>query len=454
MGLFLFIVIFVLCTTTVMFISLNSLRIPGKLKKAEELLEQGRLNESGDIVRGILEKQKDNVRAHYIRAQILIEQKQYLLAISELNGILTTPDFKTHVNESDIHYQLADMYKATNNFQKEIDEYRIILSFNPDDIEANIRIGLAMYNKNNYSKALDHLLKAVTNGPQPSSCLLPLGITLFYTGDYEKSEQYLLKSLENDTENLEIIFYLGSIYKLQKNYERAENMFMRSKEDKRFYVQSLSSLGEIYFAQERYDNVIECLEPGIDKLNDSTKDGLTYRYLLAESYEIKSRIKEAVTQWEAINKLNSDFRDARNRLGAYKNIINNQHIMDLLSINSDKLQEYITEIITVFNYTVISKERLSVNEYLYKTFNTKRMGDPPVLVFFNRVVSEITEKHLNELDKHMLAEKCKKGLYITTSSFSMRAQNEAPSKQIELYDGDFVSKAIEKIKAKGFLSKK
>jgi len=450
--LYLFAAIFILCLVTVTFILINTLRIPSKLKKAEELFKQGKNNESSNIVRAILEKYKDNVKARYIRAQILMKQKQYLLAISELNGILTIPDFKSYVSEPEIHYNLSDMYKATNNFQKEIDEYRIILTFDPEDVEANMRIGMAMYNKHNYPKAKEHLLKTVTNGPQPSPYLSPLGIAMFQTGEYGKSEQYLLKSLENDMNNPEIKFYLGSIYKLQKNYDRAVNMFMQSKEDTRFYVQSLRSLGEIYFDQEQYDEVIEILEPGIDKLNDTTKEGLTYRHLLAESYEIKSRIKDAITQWENINKIDPDFKDAKSRLNTYKNITNSQHMMDLLSLSSDKLQEYINEIISIFNYTIISKDRISVNEYLYKTFNTKRMGDPPVLVFFNRTVSEITEKHLNEFNRQMSSEKCKKGLYITTSSFSIRAQNEAMSKQIELYDGDFVSKTIERIKTKSFLT--
>ncbi|MCL2026721.1 MAG: tetratricopeptide repeat protein, partial [Leptospirales bacterium] len=322
-------IIFVLCSTPVVFMLINSLRIPDKIKKAEELFEQGKYNESGDIVRNVLEKRKDNVRARYVRAQILMEQKQYLLAISELNGILAISDFKSYVNELDIHHHLAEMYKATNNFPKEIEEYRVILAFDPENVEANMRMGMAMYNKQNYPKAQEYLLKAVTNGQQPSPYLLPLGVSMFYNGEYEKSEQYLLESLESDINNIETRFYLGLIYKSQKNYDKAINMFAQSKKDNRFYVQSLRALGEIYFAQEQYEEVIDCLEPGIDKLNDTTKDGLTYRYLLAESYEIKSRIKDAITVWESINKINPDFRDVKNRISTYRSIGNNQHIMDL-----------------------------------------------------------------------------------------------------------------------------
>ncbi|MDR3237603.1 MAG: tetratricopeptide repeat protein [Spirochaetia bacterium] len=451
--LYLFIVLVCLGFVLAGLVFVKSLRVPGKLRRAEELLEQGNLNEAGNILRGILEKSKDNVKAHYLRALILIEQKQYLLAISELNLVLSLPDFKTYVNELNIHYSLADMYKLTNNFQKEIDEYHTIISLNPDDINANSRIGLSLYNKREYKKSLDYLLKSVTKGPQPSPCLLPLGIVLYHLNDYEKAEQYLLSALESNSENDECKFYLGCIYKLQKAYERAVNMFMQA-QDGPFYVRSLRMLADIYFEQERYDDVIACLEPRADKLNDITEDGLAYRYLLAESYEIKSRIKDAMAQWESVTRTNPDYREAKVKLEAYKNVLNSEHIMEMLSMNSEELQDYINEIISVFNYTIISKSRISANEYQYKALNTKRMGDLPVLIIFSRTITEINDRQLNELDKRMVAEKCKTGLYITTASFSLKAQAEAPSRQIELYDGDFVSKAIDKIKTRNFLRKK
>ncbi len=68
-------------------------------------------------------------------------QYLFILLIILIAVILTAKDFKRYVSELEIRYHLADLYNRTNNFQAEVDEYRIILTINPDDINANYRIG-------------------------------------------------------------------------------------------------------------------------------------------------------------------------------------------------------------------------------------------------------------------------------------------------------------------------
>jgi restriction endonuclease Mrr len=48
----------------------------------------------------------------------------------------------------------------------------------------------------------------------------------------------------------------------------------------------------------------------------------------------------------------------------------------------------------------------------------------------------------------MLEEKCKSGIYITTSKFSINAKSQAANKMIEIMDGRFLQKTMEKIKGK------
>jgi tetratricopeptide (TPR) repeat protein len=82
---------------------LKSTSFPARIKKAEEYLEEGSISKANEIVKRILDKKKDYVPARYLRAIILIKQNQYLLAISELNAVLSLPDFSSSVNEIDIH---------------------------------------------------------------------------------------------------------------------------------------------------------------------------------------------------------------------------------------------------------------------------------------------------------------------------------------------------------------
>jgi len=224
------------------------------------------------------------VPARYIRALILMKQGQYLLAVSEFNAILSIQNFSKYINEIDVHYHLARLYGDTKNFPKEIEEYRIILSFNPDDLVSNHRIGHALYQKKDYKKAREHLFKAITLDSTLTDAYLPLGISCFNTAEYEKSEEYLLQSLKIAGDHSEAQFHLGLIYQMKKDFKNALYMLENSKKDRKYFLCSLYKTGEIYFHLEEYDTAIDVLEQGLSNLKEKDEESLAYRYLLAECY--------------------------------------------------------------------------------------------------------------------------------------------------------------------------
>ena len=63
---------------------------------------------------------------------------------------------------------------------------------------------------------------------------------------------------------------------------------------------------------------------------------------------------------------------------------------------------------------------------------------------FNRTTREITEGQILDFYKTVSEEKCKSGIYITTSRFSLRAKSSASSKMVDLYDSEYVNRFIEK----------
>ena len=81
-------------------------------------------------------------------------------------------------------------------------------------------------------------------------------------------------------------------------------------------------------------------------------------------------------------------------------------------------------------------------------YHTKRINEPPILIFFARSTHEISENDINFFARLLRDEKCKSGIYITTSRYGLKAKSAATAKSIELYAKDFLSKSIEKIKGK------
>ncbi len=77
---------------------LRSMQLPAKLRKAEEFIEEEEYSKASAIIKRILDKKKDFAPARYLRAKLLMRQKQYLMAISELNSIQQISDINRHVN--------------------------------------------------------------------------------------------------------------------------------------------------------------------------------------------------------------------------------------------------------------------------------------------------------------------------------------------------------------------
>jgi tetratricopeptide (TPR) repeat protein len=432
----------------IIFIILKSTSFHAKIRKAEEYIENGFISKANDIVKRILERKSDYVPARYLRALILMKQNQYLLAISEFNNVLTLPDFATYINQIDIHYHLARLYNETKNFPKEVEEYKAILTFNPDDLTANHRIGHALYQKKDYKKARDHLLKAITIDPSMTDVFLPLGISCFNIADYEKGEEYLTKALTVPGDQSDATFHLGLIYQMKKDYDNAIAMFDKAKRERKYFLKSTYKIGEIYTQHEEYDNAIDVLEKGLYSLKEKNEEAYEYRYLLAECYEHQNKIKEAYHHWTKIAEDNPNFRGTRMKLESYQEILASESLMAVFLSSLESLQPTIVELISSLNYNIISKERVSPNEYQYKAYNIKRINDPPILIYFNRTTREITEDNINDFMRHISEEKCKNGIYIATSKFSIRAKAIAQAKTIELFDADYIKRIIEKIQSR------
>ncbi|MCP4135422.1 MAG: tetratricopeptide repeat protein [bacterium] len=430
------VVIFVIA----IFVVMSSLKSSGKIKKAEEFMKAGEFSKASEIVKKLLEERKDNAAARYLKARILMEQKQFLLAISELNSVLNISGFTAHVKEVDIHYLLAELYKEVGKPQKEIDEYEKILQFKPKDATANHRMGHTLYRQKDYKKTMEHLTKAIVVDPSLNDSYLPLGVSCFMEKNFEDAEKHLEKAMSNPGESSEAEYYLGYIYKSKKEHDRAIPLLENSKKNSQFAAKSLFLLGEIFFERNEFAKVIEYLEKEEGSLKNSSEEAPAYRYLLGECYEMESKIVEAVAQWEKVSAANPSFRDTAQKLDSYKVVMENSAIMGIFTASADDLQKIIVKLIGCLNFNVISRQRITPNLHMFKATNLKKAKEPPTLILFNRSTKEITDGQINDLHSKVKKEDCGRGIYITTAKFDSKAKNVANSKSIEIYDSEFVSK--------------
>jgi tetratricopeptide (TPR) repeat protein len=426
----------------------RAMHLPSRIKKAELHFKNDEEKAASEILKKILKKRKDYVPARYLRARMLQKQSQYLMAISELNGILQTPDFSRFVDELKIHYQLADLYHETQQWKKEIEEFKKILSFKPEDTNANHRLGLSYYKQKKYKVAKDHLLKAINNDPSLDDSYLPLGVSCYHVSDYTNAETFLLKAIERPQRTEEGHYYLGLILKGKKDYDNAILSLERAKTDTNLYRASLIKIGEIFFETANYEEAISTLEEGLSSLKARDEESLQYRYLLAECYEMDNKIQEAVHHWEKLQQEQPNYRSTQLKLDEYRLLLEDRFMRQIFTSSLEQLQPLLSEIIARLNYNIISKNFISKNQVYFRVFHTKRINEPPLIILFNRSTREISETEINQMSRLLSEEKCKAGIYITTSKFGLKATAAASSKSIELYGKEFLTKSIEKIKGK------
>jgi tetratricopeptide (TPR) repeat protein len=429
-------------------IYLKFFQINRRLLKAKELMAAEAYDAAGEIIRSILDSEKDNIEARYLRVKLLFRQKQYVLAISELNTVLTSIHFENFVDPLEAYYLLAELNNLTQNWKKEIDAYKMVLTYNPDDTQANYRIGKSYFVHKQYNEAKVPLGKALELNPNLSDIYHDFGVCSFLSGELDVAEAYLLKSLDYIGNHVEGRFYLGNIYVKKNDLEKAIPMLEAAKTSHEFGLKAGYKLGQIYFNQQDYYKAVDEMDEGIRFLKENDDESYAYRYLLAECFEHLNKIDEAIHHWEKITAGNPGYRNVRQKLENYHNVVKNENTAYLFNNSIEEIQPAITEMIGTLNYSIIKKENRNENEYFYKAYNVKRINDSPILIYFNRVAREITEGEIIFFAKLMTSEKCSNGIYISTSKFSLRAKSTAASRSIEVYGIDFVNKVMEKYLSK------
>ncbi|MCU0821350.1 MAG: tetratricopeptide repeat protein, partial [Spirochaetes bacterium] len=364
---YLIFLIFIALTIAVIF-TISRGNLTSKIHQAGEFFDNGEIQKSSELIKLILSKKKDFVPALFIRSKILILQKQYLMATSELQNILSVPEFSKFVNEIEIRQMLARIYNETQQWEKEVNEYEKLLQLDPENFDANYRYGLSLYNRKKYSDARKYLLKALELDPSLTDIYFQVGLCYFEISHFYEAEEYLLKAKELPEYQLDSSYFLGMIYLKREDLERAVEMFETSKSSQKYFIPSIYELGEIYFSREAYDKAITILEKGIDKLDEKKPESIDFRYLLAECYIRENMIIEAIEHLKKVIKADREYKDAKQKLENYKGILSNDNIKFIFDAPPEKLQPLLHEIITRMNYNVISKEIVSKNELLFRAF--------------------------------------------------------------------------------------
>jgi tetratricopeptide (TPR) repeat protein len=119
---------------------------------------------------------------------------------------------------------------------------------------------------------------------------------------------------ELDEEDYETHYNLGIAYKEMGLTDDAIREFQTSRNNPKRFVPSSSMLGICYMEKGLYPLAIDVLRNAIEKMEDRGESYWSMKYDLAEAYEKKGNLKEALDLYTAVYGWNSKFRSVSDKL--------------------------------------------------------------------------------------------------------------------------------------------
>ncbi|MEN8135572.1 MAG: tetratricopeptide repeat protein [Thermodesulfobacteriota bacterium] len=162
-----------------------------------------------------------------------------------------------------VHLPLGNLFLRTDNFQKAIDCYTVVLSNDQNNAEAYNNLGVALKKINQLEDAAGNFRKALKIRPVYDEAFVNLGVVLFEEGKPEEAIDCYRKALSINPQLSEAYINLGNAYKKLRQYEEAVDCFLKSLSLDPNSTTALNSLGLIYQNQWRYEAAAELFRKAI-----------------------------------------------------------------------------------------------------------------------------------------------------------------------------------------------
>jgi tetratricopeptide (TPR) repeat protein len=240
---------------------------------------------------------------HKAMARILAEQKVYPLAAYHYNeaGLKLTGD-------SSIFVGLAEVYTASNQPEKALEEYRRALATDPGSVKAHIGIAAINMQQGEPDKALEQLKRGEAAVPQNRDIHMMLAGLYEKKGDVKLADYHsLLGGKSRLTQPVQKQVGKSEASGADKEIDNLKAAIKENPEN----TLSYEKLGHIYRAAGKDAEAIEAYREAVHR-NSTNSDVYLNLGIL---YEKKSQIDEAIVVYKRAVKVNPLSAEAHLRLG-------------------------------------------------------------------------------------------------------------------------------------------
>lgn len=410
---------------------------PQKISTLKNYLKEENYKAAVNLAKEIINKNKDNIEAHYYLGEAYYYQVRYELALAEYK---ITEKFGIYdkIDERKLREKLAELYLKFEDINEALKEYLLLSDKYREEFEYYFKIGELFEKKDMSIKAIRYYSEAIKYNSNYVPALLNLGILYFKMKNITQAESYLQKSVSKDPENYKGFFYLGMMEKAEANYKNALKYFEKSLKDKEFKIRSLMERGIIYIFQKKYDEAIFELSRALKNCEEENNIKMNIRYVLAGCYELNRNITDAIALWEQIYTINPKFKDVSDKLLNYQELRVDDRIKDFLTATDVDFIDICKSIINKMGLNIIEHGALTKDSIEFMCLETdtkwRNVKKRPKLIYISRSSEPIDETVLKSIHDKMRENNIIRGVVITSSIFSKLAYAFVKERPIELID--------------------
>jgi len=435
-------------------IFITYIKIFRKPKKLQRILEQIKAGDVGNSIRNLrthIIKHGGSIDAHALLAECYRKQGNCGMAAVEYRSCLKTNKRPSLMTTVAIREGLVDCLLRLNKEEEALSELLELSRQDPKNYRYLFEIAKIFYNRGNLEQAVTYFDKTVKYNPSHGPSLGYLGVIMYHASKVREAVVYLTQAVKYDKRNYRAYYFLGRLYMDGRDFPRAITYFEASQRSPEYRVRAYLQKGSCYREMAEYENAVDEYKKGI--ASATAKDQsvlLASRYALAHLYESRGKLADAIEQWEAITRINGNYKDVQRKLDEYQDLRADDNMKDFLVSPAPVFEGICLEVVRHLGYDITDIRHQSssiTNIIAFPRLSSMRSISRQYVYF--KIYRDAVSLGLNAV-KTLLEEakkvRCVKAVCISPFKFRPEAADFASPRQIDLIGGEQLSNILKEIR--------
>jgi len=422
-------------------------RKPKKLEKIWELIQTGDTRNAMRMLKTQIIKHGGSVDAHYLLAECYKREGNSQMAVVEFRYCLKLKKKPYLTTERVIREGLVECYLKLHKDEEALGELFELSRMDPRNPEYLFEIAKIFFRKRNIEQAITYLDKTIKLNPTHAEALSYLGMMMFHANQIKEAIIYLTRAIRNNPRNYRAYYYLGRLHMDGRDFEKAIKYFDASQRSPDYRIRAFIQKGTCYREMNEFDSAVDEYRKAIAGSTGKEQNlFLAAKYSLADLYEARGKITEAIEQWESIYLIDPTYRDVSKKLDKYQDLRADDNMKDFLVSPLPVFEGICLDLVKHLGYDIIDIRHIKTSiTNIIATPRSAMVRNIKIQRVFIKVYRDAISLGINAIKNLMeeaKAARCIKAICISPFNFKPEAVEFSATRQIELIGGNNLARLL------------